>query len=84
VPAPTAPPEGSEILPVTSITEDKAMLVLSRKPGEKLHIGDDITITVLEVRGRTMKLGIEAPREVRVRRSELTRREELHEVALCH
>jgi carbon storage regulator len=47
------------------------MLVLSRKQGEKLHIGDNITITVLEVHGHVMKLGIEAPRQVRVLRGEL-------------
>jgi carbon storage regulator len=47
------------------------MLVLSRKPGEKLLIGDNITITVLEVRGRVMRIGIDAPNEVRVVRGEL-------------
>ena len=38
------------------------MLVLSRKPGEQLQIGDNVTITVLEVRGRKLTLGIQAPR----------------------
>jgi carbon storage regulator len=47
------------------------MLVLSRKPGQKLQIGDNITITVLEVHGHVLRLGIEAPREVRVLRAEL-------------
>jgi carbon storage regulator CsrA len=47
------------------------MLVLSRKPGQKLQIGDNITITVLEVHGRVMRLGIEAPNDVRVLRAEL-------------
>jgi carbon storage regulator CsrA len=47
------------------------MLVLSRKPGQKLQIGDDITITVLEVHGQVLRLGIEAPRDVRVLRAEL-------------
>ena len=37
------------------------MLVLSRKPGEQLRIGDNITITVVEVRGNRVKIGIEAP-----------------------
>jgi carbon storage regulator len=50
------------------------MLVLSRKPGEQLRIGDNITITVVEVRGNRVKIGIEAPRSVGVVRSEL----ELH------
>jgi carbon storage regulator CsrA len=47
------------------------MLVLSRKRGEQLQIGDDVTITVLEVRGRKLSLGIQAPRGVRIRRAEL-------------
>ena len=47
------------------------MLVLSRKPGQKLQIGDSVTITVLEVHGRVLRLGIEAPADVRVLRGEL-------------
>jgi carbon storage regulator len=47
------------------------MLVLSRKPGEKLHIEGGITVTVLEVHGGRVKLGVEAPGPVTVRRSEL-------------
>jgi carbon storage regulator len=47
------------------------MLVLSRKQGERLHIGDDITISVLEVQGRRIRIGIEAPSHVRVVRGEL-------------
>jgi carbon storage regulator len=47
------------------------MLVLSRKPGEKLIIDNNITITVLEVAGHRVKLGVEAPHDVRVLRGEL-------------
>jgi carbon storage regulator len=47
------------------------MLVLTRKPGQKLLIGDDITITVLEVKGDLVKIGIEAPREIPVHRFEV-------------
>jgi len=47
------------------------MLVLSRKSGEQLRIGDDITITVLEIKKGRMRIGIEAPREQRVLRAEL-------------
>lgn len=47
------------------------MLVLSRKSGEQLRIGDDITITVLEIKKGRMRIGIEAPRERRVLRAEL-------------
>jgi carbon storage regulator len=49
------------------------MLVLSRKPGEQLKIGNNITLTVLEIHGRTVKLGISAPRDVPVLRAELQR-----------
>jgi carbon storage regulator len=37
------------------------MLVLSRKPGEKIHIGAGITITVIEIAGNKIRLGIDAP-----------------------
>jgi carbon storage regulator len=47
------------------------MLVLSRKPGEKLVIGDNITVTILEVSGNRIKVGVEAPGNVRVLRGEL-------------
>jgi carbon storage regulator CsrA len=48
-----------------------AMLVLSRKPGEKLVIGHEIIVTVLEVRGSQVKIGIEAPDNVKIIRAEL-------------
>jgi carbon storage regulator len=44
------------------------MLLLARKAGEKIRVGDDIVITVLEVRGARVRLGVEAPAEVRVDR----------------
>lgn len=47
------------------------MLVLSRKKDESLIIGDHITITVVEVRGDKVRLGIEAPIEVSVHRKEV-------------
>lgn len=47
------------------------MLVLARKCEEKIHIGDNITITVLQVKGNTIRLGIEAPRAMSVLRGEL-------------
>jgi carbon storage regulator len=48
-----------------------AMLVLSRKKDEKIVIGDNITIMVIEIRGDKVRLGIEAPREVTVHRQEV-------------
>ncbi len=47
------------------------MLVLSRKLGESVYIGEDIRITVVEIRGNQIRLGIEAPRNVPVYRQEL-------------
>lgn len=47
------------------------MLVLSRKPGEAIRIGDDIEISIIEVRGDTVRVGIDAPRCVPVFRREL-------------
>ena len=50
------------------------MLVLTRKLGENIRIGDNVKITVLEVRGAQVKLGIEAPPEVIVHREEIYER----------
>ena len=47
------------------------MLVLSRKPREAILVGENVWITILEVRGSVVRLGIEAPREVPVMRGEL-------------
>lgn len=48
------------------------MLVLTRKAGEAICIGDDIEVRIVAVRGQKVRLAIEAPRDVSVRRSELT------------
>jgi carbon storage regulator len=47
------------------------MLILSRRINEKIVIGDDIIVSVVEVRGDQVKLGIEAPRNVKVFREEV-------------
>lgn len=47
------------------------MLVLSRKPEQSLHLGDNIVVTVLGIDGDRVKLGIEAPRTVAVLRHEV-------------
>ena len=47
------------------------MLVLSRKVGEKILVGNNVVLTVVEVNGNRVRLGIEAPREMAVVRSEL-------------
>lgn len=48
------------------------MLVLSRRVGEKIEIGNGITVTVLRVNGKSVRIGIEAPDCVSIRRSEIT------------
>jgi carbon storage regulator len=48
------------------------MLVLSRKQGEQIKVGEGITVTVLGVRGGVVKLGIDAPPHLRILRGELT------------
>jgi carbon storage regulator len=47
------------------------MLILSRRPGESFTIGDDVVVTVVGVSGNQIRLGITAPREVRVLREEI-------------
>ena len=47
------------------------MLVLTRKSGEAINIGDEITVTVLEIRGNQVRLGIQAPLSVTIHRREL-------------
>lgn len=50
------------------------MLVLTRKPGERIWIGEDISVTVVRVTGGGVRLGIEAPQELPVVREELKQR----------
>lgn len=47
------------------------MLVLSRRIGESLNIGDDIVITILGVKGNQVRIGIQAPKEIAVHRQEI-------------
>ncbi|NND99424.1 MAG: carbon storage regulator [Pirellulaceae bacterium] len=47
------------------------MLVLTRKLDEQILIGDDIKVTLIRVRGNTVRIGIEAPRDIRIVRGEL-------------
>ncbi|QDU38645.1 Carbon storage regulator [Maioricimonas rarisocia] len=57
------------------------MLVLTRKEGEEIVIGNDIRVRVLRVRGGQIRVGIDAPREVRIIRSELAPAPDAHEAA---
>lgn len=47
------------------------MLVLTRKIGESLAINENVRITVLEVKGKTVRLGIEAPDDIKIHRQEI-------------
>lgn len=47
------------------------MLVLSRKPGERIMIGDDVTVTIVRIGPNNVRIGIEAPRTMNIVREEL-------------
>ncbi|HUW78814.1 MAG TPA: carbon storage regulator CsrA [Candidatus Nanopelagicaceae bacterium] len=47
------------------------MLILSRRVGESVMIGDDVVVTVLDVRGDSIRIGIQAPKDVQVHREEV-------------
>jgi len=47
------------------------MLVLTRKSDESINLGDDITITVVEIKGNSVRLGIKAPEKLKIYRKEL-------------
>ena len=50
------------------------MLILTRRVGESLLVGDDVTITVLGVKGNQIRIGVDAPRDVAVHREEVLHR----------
>lgn len=47
------------------------MLVITRKPGERITIGDNIVVTVIEVKGSLVRLGVEAPKSISIHRQEI-------------
>ena len=50
------------------------MLILTRKPGQTIHIGDDIEVTILSQRGDQFRIGITAPQDIPVHRDEVYQR----------
>ena len=50
------------------------MLLLTRKPGEEIYIGDDIVVTVSKVNGNQVVIGVKAPKDVQVHRREIAER----------
>lgn len=57
------------------------MLVLSRKPGERILIGDDVAVTIVRIGPNTVRLGIEAPRSMNIVREELCQRDDSKRMA---
>jgi carbon storage regulator len=58
------------------------VLVLTRRIGEKITIGDNVTVSVLGAKGRQIRIGIDAPREVKVNREEIHQRILKEQIAL--
>lgn len=50
------------------------MLILTRRVGETLMVGDDVTVTVLGVKGNQVRIGVDAPKDVAVHREEIYQR----------
>lgn len=50
------------------------MLVLSRKKSERIHIGENITLTICEIRAESVRIGIDAPKDMKIHRDEVQRR----------
>lgn len=58
-------------LSLQAIVTESTMLVLTRKLGEGIVIGEDVTITIVEVKGGNVRIGIDAPREKKIYRQEV-------------
>ena len=56
-----------------TVSKEGNVLIITRRPGEKIMLGDDVVVEVVEVSGSSVRLGIQAPRSVPVYREEIWR-----------
>lgn len=59
------------------------MLILTRRPGESISVGDDITVTVLSINGNQARIGIDAPRNIEIERDDIKHRPTTQEETTC-
>jgi carbon storage regulator len=57
--------------PAIGSKEDTTMLIITRRPGEKIVLGDDVVVTLMEISGQTARIGIDAPQALPVYREEI-------------
>lgn len=57
-----------------NLTKEKGMLILSRRVDETLMVGDEVTVTILGVKGNQVRIGVNAPKEIAVHREEIYKR----------
>lgn len=60
------------------------MLILTRRVGETLMVGDDVTVTVLGVKGNQVRIGVNAPKDVSVHREEIYQRIQREKIGRAH
>ena len=60
-----------DVKDVPDVRRQRIVLILTRRPTQAFAIGSDITVTVLEIRGRQVRIGVNAPRETAVLRTEI-------------